>query len=425
MAISSVNIQKTKANSVDETKRIFEAKYLLPKEVRKENEYWDCGKSDAEVFAEQMKIAKPKGGRKPKLENSLWEAVLNLNENHKMQDVQKVTKHIEKKFNIKCTRIAIHRDEGKVLDDGTVKYNYHAHLNFCTYKDGRQNWRRQLIKRKDLSALQTKVAELLGMERGKQGSTAVRANHRELRQNYDAIMEQRQALAKVKDVKAQFKEEKQTLIDSHEATQTDYTNLRRKYKELEELARKKDLTIKALEKEVYSEKWKNKEKKPAKNKDVVVYLEKQLAEKPKEKIVENPVNRALQKELKEKEEFLSVATEKLSIAQTENSTLKAENSSLRAIVGDLTAYLSCKKDQIVEKVKNLFQKEDTAIDDEFEKMLKNPKMKISENERIEELEKQIQTAMKNQDSKLWGELEREQDKLIAQVNSHNTNKLKM
>ena len=37
MAISSVNFQKTKPNSVAETTREFEAKYLLKKEYRQEN----------------------------------------------------------------------------------------------------------------------------------------------------------------------------------------------------------------------------------------------------------------------------------------------------------------------------------------------------------------------------------------------------
>jgi len=196
MAKSSINFQKTKSNSVAETTREFEANYLLPKEFRKKNEYWSCGKSDEEVFKEELQKAKRKGGRVPKFENSIWEAVLNLNENHTLEDVKKVAEHIEKKFNITCTRIAVHRDEGKVFknENGeTVKYNYHAHINFVTYKDGKQNWRRQFINKSKLSKLQTEVAKLLQMQRGEQGSKAVRANHRQLRQNYNAIMAQRES----------------------------------------------------------------------------------------------------------------------------------------------------------------------------------------------------------------------------------------
>ena len=56
MAISSVNFQKTKPNSVAETTREFEAKYLLKKEYRQENSYWNCGKSDREIYNEQRAI---------------------------------------------------------------------------------------------------------------------------------------------------------------------------------------------------------------------------------------------------------------------------------------------------------------------------------------------------------------------------------
>jgi len=229
MAKSSINFQKTKSNSSAETLREFEAEYLLPKIHRKENEYWNCGKTDAEVFADEILKAKRKGGRKPKLENSLWEAVINLNENHTMKDARKVAKHIERKFNILCTRIAIHRDEGKVFGEGenkTVKYNYHAHLNFVTYKDSRQNWRRQLIRRKDLSELQSEVAELLGMERGKVGSKAIRANHRELRQNYDAIMEQRKA-PELKLTVTQLKKEISELRNELKAKNKEKENLKK------------------------------------------------------------------------------------------------------------------------------------------------------------------------------------------------------
>ena len=215
MAKASINFQKTKANSVAETTRQFEANYLLPKQYRKKNEYWSIGRSDEEVFYTELAKAKRKGGRIPKPENSLWEAVLNLNENHTMEDVKKVAEHIEKKFNIICTRIAIHRDEGKVFvgNNGseTVKYNYHAHLNFVTYKDGKQNWRRALIRKQDLAELQTEVAEILGMERGKVNSPNVRANHRELRKNYDKIMKQRESLEKVEQLEQELEQKNLTV----------------------------------------------------------------------------------------------------------------------------------------------------------------------------------------------------------------------
>lgn len=166
MAKASINFQKTQANSVDETTRNFEADYLLPKEHRLENELWNCGKSDSQVFQEELAKAERKGGRVPKEENSLWEGVLNLNQHHTLEDAQRVAKHIEEKFNVICTRIAVHRDEGHINERGIVQYNIHAHLNFVTYKDGKQNWRRENVK-DGFIQLQTDIAQMLDMERGK------------------------------------------------------------------------------------------------------------------------------------------------------------------------------------------------------------------------------------------------------------------
>ena len=99
MAISSANFQKTKSNSVAETTREFEAKYLLPKEHRGENEFYNCGTDEKILFEQELEVAERKGGRVPKLENSLWEGLLNLNENHTIEDVNRVGEHIAKKFN--------------------------------------------------------------------------------------------------------------------------------------------------------------------------------------------------------------------------------------------------------------------------------------------------------------------------------------
>ena len=95
--------------------------------------------------------------------------------------MQRVAKHIEEKFNITCSRIAVHKDEGHINERGIVEYNLHAHINFVTYKDGKQNWRREHITPQNLSQLQTDIAQTLNMTRGKEGSEAVRLGHRQQR----------------------------------------------------------------------------------------------------------------------------------------------------------------------------------------------------------------------------------------------------
>ena len=165
MAKSSINFQKASAHWQKHNAREDEPSYLLPPEFRKANYFWRAELSPQEIFkAEHSKCSK---GKRPRFENSHWEAVLNLNANHTEKDVERVVQHIAKTLNIIPVAIAIHRDEGHLNERGHPVYNYHAHLNFITVKDGRQNWSREYIKPQTLRQLQTDVAELLGMERGK------------------------------------------------------------------------------------------------------------------------------------------------------------------------------------------------------------------------------------------------------------------
>lgn len=210
MAKSAITFQKAKGHSYKHNFRKDEPNYLLEPQDRKENSYWQSERTPKEIFNDELKKANRKGGRIPKFENSYWEAVCNLNANHNLDDLKKLAEHIEKKFNITCTAIAIHRDEGHYNDKGKAEHNYHAHINFMTYKDGRQNWRKELIKPDDLRELQTETAEILGMERGKdkRETGRERLEHKE----YKAIAKEKQALIKEleaeilskKEIKEQF-----------------------------------------------------------------------------------------------------------------------------------------------------------------------------------------------------------------------------
>lgn len=181
MAKSSINFQKSKGHSYDHNFRKDEPNYLLKAENRLENFYWQNERTAREIFDEELSNTKRKGGPIPRFENSHWEAVLNLNKNHTLEDVQKVAEYIEQKFNITCATIAVHRDEGHYKND-KPQYNFHAHITFVTYKDGQQNWRKEKIKPADLRELQTAVAEILQMERGQENSEAERLSHRQYKQ---------------------------------------------------------------------------------------------------------------------------------------------------------------------------------------------------------------------------------------------------
>ena len=110
----SINFAKAKAHSHAHNVREDEPKYLLPEERRMPNEFWqnELKLSAKEMFDQEVAAAKPKGGRKPSFESSHWEAVLNFNPEHTIEDVRRVAEHIEAKFGIKCVEIAMHKDEG-------------------------------------------------------------------------------------------------------------------------------------------------------------------------------------------------------------------------------------------------------------------------------------------------------------------------
>lgn len=232
--LSSINFQKAKSYSYShnfrEEEEKKEAKYLLPEEYHQENEYWALSdengkiKSPQEVFLEQVRNTKRKGGANPKFENAHWEAVINLNSHHTMQDLHKLRKHIESKYKFICCAMTIHRDEGVLLEikgEKVPKYNYHAHLNFITYANGGQQFR--LNKRK-LSELQSEVANALGMERGKEFSKAKRLAH----QHYRYVMEQEDNLKREKELVLQqnteLQEKNQTLAAKNQDLELELTN---------------------------------------------------------------------------------------------------------------------------------------------------------------------------------------------------------
>lgn len=223
MAKSSIKYQKATSHLKKHNGREDEPSYLLPQEFRTEpNVKWEAEISAKDFFVSEVAKTNRKGGRIPKFENSHWEAVLNLNDDHGLTDCQAVAEHIEKKFNIKCHSIYIHKDEGHLRHKETGKelsggidyytkngvsyyikdkkktnepldlseyepiYNYHAHLEFTTYKDKKQNWQQGLVRPK-LMQLQSEVAEILKMERGETNTKKRGLSHHEFKQEQHAI----------------------------------------------------------------------------------------------------------------------------------------------------------------------------------------------------------------------------------------------
>lgn len=153
--------------------------YLLETDLRKSNDFIKL--ADISVLHnEQLEIRKNNRcrGKAPELRDSCWEAVVNLEGRHSLEDMQPVLKLLQEKYHLTPTSVAIHRDEGYYDElHGTIKYNYHAHIPCYTVYQGKSVMR--TIGKKQLSDMQTEVADLLGMQRGQINSTAKRLEQSE------------------------------------------------------------------------------------------------------------------------------------------------------------------------------------------------------------------------------------------------------
>ena len=190
--------------------RITKPNYLLPSELVVAKNHTVLFHNFDDIFNEQIKIWKEKnkkGGRPPQKANCVQEIVINLKADSKIDDLITISNYIKQEYGYTPLEIAIHRDEGYVDKEGKPHFNHHAHIDFCTLKDGCQmarmekycdkvpytkkdgtkSWKFQ--SNKD-SKLQDFIAETLGMERGQKGSKAKRLEHEQYRQ----VAQQKQVL---------------------------------------------------------------------------------------------------------------------------------------------------------------------------------------------------------------------------------------
>ena len=197
-------------NFHDHNFRNTKPNYLLPSELVVAKNHTVLFHDFNEVFDEQIKIWKEKnkkGGRPPQKANCVQEIVINIKPDTKLDDLQIIANYIKREYGYTPLEIAIHNDEGYVDKEGKPHFNHHAHIDFCTLKDGCQiarmekycdkveytkkdgtkSWKFQ--SNKD-SKLQDFIAETLGMERGQKGSKAKRLEHEQYRQ----VAQQKQVL---------------------------------------------------------------------------------------------------------------------------------------------------------------------------------------------------------------------------------------
>ena len=124
-------------------------------------------------LADTKRIVKEKTGRamqKKAEDNVIGEAVVVIDEQTTMEDLQKLGKAMEQRYGWTCVQIHIHRDEGYLgerteeMKHREGKYNLHAHMFFVTTNLATgKSWKRQ---RGEGSVMQDITAQTLDLTRG-------------------------------------------------------------------------------------------------------------------------------------------------------------------------------------------------------------------------------------------------------------------
>lgn len=167
-------------------------------------------------LADTKKIVKAKTGRamqKRAEDNVIGEAVVVIDEQTTMEDLQKLGKAMEERYGWTCVQIHIHRDEGYLgerteeMKHREGKYNLHAHMFFITTNLATgKSWKRQ---RGEGSVMQDITAQTLDLTRGVKKSEQAVAPKETLHVLEYKAMQEEIRLQTLKDKIAQEQEQRE------------------------------------------------------------------------------------------------------------------------------------------------------------------------------------------------------------------------
>jgi hypothetical protein len=169
--ISSINFKKSIPINTEHNDRTLAPNYLIDKEKGVE-----CNRNAEQARALKNQIIKEaiqkyteNTRQKFQAKSFEWSAVVNIKPGTTMQDLENLAKHFNDKYGFQCYQIAIHRDEGHKDENGEKQINQHAHMEFITLdrETGKQNFKMRDFSKQKMREIQTEVAEILQMERGK------------------------------------------------------------------------------------------------------------------------------------------------------------------------------------------------------------------------------------------------------------------
>ena len=387
MAISSINIQPSSGNAIIHNERIFDVAYALKNDDVNEYHRFASISETRKTIYEDYKLHH---GRKLNTKATpIREAVVNLNENHTMEDLKKLSEMLDKDYQMKVLHIAIHRDEGHIDKTGEEKINYHAHIVFSNYDFDKHI----TIKRdKDvMRKLQTDVANCLGMERGEENSQKVRLDHRQYKRAMQEVEE------KTKELQRELKEVKQ------ENTELKYSfkEMQKTITSLENLTAEQKRELHSLNSKVKNEKAEYEEllkklddlkqdKAPKTNESIL--NDKSIPEKEKEVLKQftSDLTISMQKEIKK--EIVTVKTGLLKSEDKELHIINEPNSLFKGIqkafLNQFNVLYELAKEKAKEFYKDIIKSKDTEISELKEKNKELLNSNFNKDKKIEKLEEQ-------------------------------------
>lgn len=169
--ISSINFKKSIPINTEHNDRTLAPNYLIDKEkgVKCNRNAEKARELKNQIINEAKETYQNQVKQKFQAKSFEWSAVVNIKPDTTMQDLENLAKHFNDKYGFQCYQIAIHRDEGHKNAQGEIEINQHAHMEFITLdrETGKQNFKMRDFSRQKMREIQTEVAEILQMERGK------------------------------------------------------------------------------------------------------------------------------------------------------------------------------------------------------------------------------------------------------------------
>lgn len=169
--ISSINFKKSIPINTEHNDRTLAPNYLIDKEkgVECNRNAEQARELKNQIIKEAIQKYTENTRQKFQAKSFEWSAVVNIKPDTTMQDLENLAKHFNDKYGFQCYQIAIHRDEGHKNTKGEIEINQHAHMEFITLdkETGKQNFKMRDFSKQKMREIQTEVAEILQMERGK------------------------------------------------------------------------------------------------------------------------------------------------------------------------------------------------------------------------------------------------------------------